>query len=98
MADEEDVGGFLSIHAPGAYFGLAVAWMLGEPEDQTNAEGATVVSDLLGMLGSVVLFVYWPSCVYGGATDYPGHTSRCITNVYLSLFGSVLRTFILSGL
>ena len=49
-----DVGGSMVIHMFGAYFGLAVAFVLRKSElrDEENAkEGSTPTSDLFSMIG-----------------------------------------------
>ena len=62
----EDVGGTITIHMFGAYFGLAVSRALGEPKRrcQANAESG-LVSDVLCLIGTTFLWVYWPSFVGG---------------------------------
>ena len=71
-----DVGGSMVIHMFGAYFGLAVAFVLRKAElrDGDNPkEGSTVTSDLFSMIGRPlfvlfsnsllsVLFAVWIDC------------------------------------
>lgn len=57
-----DIGGAIFIHSFGAYFGLACSLMynkkaaLGHP-----ANGASYNSNLVAMIGTLFLFIYWPS-------------------------------------
>merc|ERR1719247_736075 len=59
-----DVGGSLVIHAFGAYFGLACSYVvskrraLDHPKNTSNR-----TSDLFAMVGTVFLWIYWPSFV-----------------------------------
>ena len=57
-----DIGGSMVIHAFGAYFGLAVAKIIVEDKhiDHDN-EGSTGTSDLFAMIGTVFLWMFWPS-------------------------------------
>lgn len=94
----EDVGGTMSIHLFGAYFGIGAAWLLGAPGDVgANAEGADQKTDVLALIGTTVLFVYWPSFVGAEVTHDEDASMRCVVNTYLALCGSVLATFVLSG-
>ena len=72
-----DVGGSIVIHTFGAYFGLAVAWMC-TPSDIAAREAdnaCTPVSDLFSMIGTVFLWMYWPS--FNAAIALPGATQVC---------------------
>jgi ammonium transporter Rh len=50
-----DAGGSMVIHCFGAYFGLAVAFMLKRPEDtdNNNKEGSVYHSDIFAMIGEL---------------------------------------------
>ncbi len=57
------MGGSITIHAFGAYYGLASALVLapiaagaGHPKN-----GASYVSDMTAMIGTIFLFIFWPS-------------------------------------
>jgi len=60
-----DAGGSISIHTFGAFFGLAVSymttpkWMTRLGWDTDNRAGYH--SDFFSMLGTIFLFLYWPS-------------------------------------
>lgn len=95
-----DVGGSITVHAFGAYFGLAVSLMLRSSKDQNDAgqnESSNYTSDIFAMIGTLFLWVYWPSfnsvlAVGAGAPE------RAILNTYLSLAGATVTTFVLSTL
>jgi len=55
-----DVGGSISIHVFGCYFGLAVSAMLGKPSS-TKDNKSMYHSDLFSMIGTLFLWLYWPS-------------------------------------
>ena len=45
----------------GAYFGLAVAKMLNHRDLENENESSTYNSDLFSMIGTIFLWIYWPS-------------------------------------
>jgi ammonia channel protein AmtB len=61
-----DMGGSITIHAFGAYYGLAASLMLSNgrqaPGAYTSANiknSATYTSDLFSMIGTIFLWMYW---------------------------------------
>lgn len=95
--ETEDVGGTLTIHMFGAYFGLTVSKMLG-PEKTSSAfkADATSVSDILSLIGTTLLWVYWPSFVGATETGVADNERLCVTQTILALLGSTLATFFVS--
>lgn len=93
----EDVGGTMTIHMFGAYFGLAVSKLLG-PEKASSASkaDATAVSDVLSLIGTTLLWVYWPSFVGATETASPDNERLCVLQTILALLGSTLATFVVS--
>ena len=93
----EDVGGSMTIHCFGAYFGLAVSYALGPPQERsiknTHPNGT---SDLTTMIGTTLLWVYWPSFVGATETGVPAYEQLCVLHTILALLGSTLATFYLS--
>lgn len=99
-ADEiggSDMGGSVVLHLFGAVFGLGVSWSLGVPtEEKTKHNASSYTSDLYAMVGTLFLWMFWPS--FNGAL---GDTSnfdrqRSILNTVLSLCGSCMSAFVLS--
>jgi len=93
-----DVGGAMFIHTFGAYFGLACSLMsrnreVGKSEEK---EESRYTSDIFSMVGTVLLWVYWPSFNAVLATGDGFH--RAIVNTYISLIASTMATFIVSSL
>jgi ammonium transporter Rh len=90
-----DAGGTIIIHMFGAYFGLAVAWMIGRPVDTAPGEPSTV-SDVFSLIGTTFLWVYWPSFVAGAIPSGTVESELALTQTVLSLLGSTVVTFALS--
>lgn len=92
-----DVGGSMFIHAFGAYFGLGVAWVLQRKANEDNAkEGSTKTSDLFSMIGTVFLWMFWPS--FNGALVEEDSRHRAVINTYFSLAACCITTFAISAL
>jgi ammonium transporter Rh len=91
----EDVGGTIVIHMFGAYFGLAASAALGPPKDDGAARNASPnrVSDVLAMLGTTVLWVFWPSFVGATETANDETEMRCLINTIMALLGSTVSAF-----
>ena len=53
-------------------------------------------SDLLSLLGTVILWVFWPSFNALLASGAARH--RAVINTYLSLMSSTVTTFVVSGI
>lgn len=85
----------------GAYFGLAVSYMLYDKEltsvEAEQREKSVYHSDLFSMIGTLFLFCFWPSFNAGvaGAGD---SRLRAVVNTYISIASSVLLTYICSSL
>lgn len=98
MISAEDVGGSLTIHMFGAYFGLAVSKALG-PQRNSSASNAdaTPTSDVLAMIGTTLLWVYWPSFVGATETGDAANESFCVIHTILALLGSTIASFYMSA-
>jgi len=91
-----DLGGSMVIHAFGAYFGLAVALVIGRPTQRGHElNGANRMSDLFAMIGTIFLWMLWPSfnavLAPEGAIQH-----RAIVNTILSLCAACMVSFGLS--
>ncbi|MCP4365499.1 MAG: ammonium transporter [Planctomycetes bacterium] len=89
-----DTGGSILIHAFGALFGLGVVMtMTSEQEFGTDIE-SDATSDQFSMLGSMVLWLFWPSFCSGlVAPELVPHTA---VNVVLALCGATIATYFAS--
>ncbi|KAM6464189.1 ammonium transporter Rh type A [Liasis olivaceus] len=92
-----DIGASMTIHAFGAYFGLAVARILYRPGLKNGHlnEGSVYHSDIFAMIGTLFLWLFWPS--FNSAIAKPGEDQqRAIMNTYFSLAACTLTTFAFS--
>uniref|UniRef100_A0A4W5P5S5 Ammonium transporter Rh type A n=1 Tax=Hucho hucho TaxID=62062 RepID=A0A4W5P5S5_9TELE len=99
ILEANDVGASMIIHAFGAYFGLAVARMLYRPALRNDHEndGSVYHSDLFAMIGTVFLWMFWPS--FNSAIAAPGTDQlMAVTNTYFSLAACVLSAYAVSSL
>lgn len=92
-----DVGESMYIHAFGAYFGLAVARVLhNDHASEAKSEGSVYHSDIFSMIGTVFLWIFWPS--FNGGAASGDEQQRAIINTYLSLAACTVFTFAFSQL
>ena len=89
-----DTGGSIVIHAFGAIFGLAVAATMTTKREYATAIECDDTSDRYSLLGSMVLWVFWPS--FCAALVAPVDVPRTAVNVILALCGSTLATYFAS--
>ena len=83
------------VHVFGAYFGLAVAKVLqGKKEIESTKESSHYHSDLFSMIGTLFLWLYWPS--FNSATAKEEGQLRAIVNTYLAISASCVTTYIIS--
>ena len=99
-----DIGGSMVIHTFGAYFGLAVSWILSprdiEEREDARENKAVYHADMFAMIGTIFLWCYWPSfnAAFAGLTGDTHGQNRAIVNTTLSLTGSVMSSFAVSAL
>lgn len=89
-----DTGGSIVIHAFGAIFGLGVALTMTTKKEFEKPIETDSTSDRYSMLGSMVLWVFWPS--FCAALVTPEQMPHTVVNVILALCGSTLATYIFS--
>jgi len=93
-----DAGDTIFVHTFGAYFGLACSRVLYDKNvEKSKNEGSGYTSDLFSMIGTIFLWMFWPS--FNSATAIPGDAQqRAILNTYFSLCACVLSAFAMSAL
>ena len=89
-----DTGGSIVIHAFGAIFGLAVAASMTTRKEYDTPIECDDTSDRYSLLGSMVLWVFWPS--FCAALVAPEDVPRTAVNVILALCGSTIATYFAS--
>lgn len=89
-----DMGGTYIDHMFGAYFGLTIAWILGKPKTEPSMG---TVPDVFSLIGTVFLWIYWPSFVAGAAVADSDQQGRALVNTILALSSSTVCTFWLSS-
>ncbi|MFH1004280.1 MAG: ammonium transporter [Bacteroidota bacterium] len=91
-----DTGGSIVIHAFGALFGIAAAISLTTKKDMETPIESDATTDKYSILGSMVLWVFWPSfCAALVPIDAIPHT---VVNVFIALCGSTIATYFASML
>lgn len=93
-----DAGDSMYVHAFGAYFGLAISFVLGmkDKPKEHHLEGASYQSDIFAMIGTVFLWLFWPS--FNSASLEGDDQQRAIINTLLSISGSCVIAFATSAL
>ncbi|XP_012387648.1 ammonium transporter Rh type A [Orcinus orca] len=94
-----DIGASMTIHAFGAYFGLAVAGILyrSSLKEGHRNEESVYHSDLFAMIGTLFLWVFWPS-FNSAIADAGKNQYLAIVNTYFSLAACVVTAYACSSL
>ncbi|XP_029436656.1 ammonium transporter Rh type B [Rhinatrema bivittatum] len=95
----KDAGGSMTIHTFGAYFGLMVSRVLyrSQLDKSRHKEGSVYHSDLFAMIGTIYLWMFWPS-FNSAITAHGDDQHRTVLNTYYSLAACTLATFAMSAL
>jgi ammonium transporter Rh len=91
-----DAAGSIVIHAFGAYFGLGLAVALAARKSPQPTVESDETSDRFSMLGSMVLWVFWPS--FCSAVVPAEQMPRAAINTVVALSGATLSTYLVSCL
>ncbi|HMU63610.1 MAG: ammonium transporter [Nitrosomonas sp.] len=90
----QDSAGSIVIHAFGAYFGLAMSLVLTTAQQREEPIVSDATSDRFAMLGSMVLWLFWPS--FATAIVPFEDMPQTVVNTLLALSGATLATYFLS--
>lgn len=93
-----DLGGSMVVHAFGAYFGMGLSKAISKKRQREHDnDGSAYHTDMFSMIGTVFLWVYWPSfnAAFTVTTDA---RHRAIVNTVLALAASTVTTFLASQL
>lgn len=91
-----DAAGSIVIHAFGAYFGLGLAFTHSRGQAKAATADSDETSDRFSMLGSMVLWMFWPS--FCSAVVPSEQLPRTAINTVLALSGATLGTYLFSTL
>jgi len=91
-----DAGGSVVIHAFGAYFGMGLTLVLSSAKHREIPIESDATSDRFSMLGSMVLWIFWPS--FCSAIVPEAQFAQTVINVVLALCGATLATYIVGVL
>jgi len=90
-----DMGGSMFVHTFGAYYGVAATWFFrpNAAKKSLNCQ-ESYYSDITAMIGSIFLWMYWPS--FNGALGEGATQHRTMINTVLAISGSVIGTVCVS--
>ncbi|XP_022685920.1 ammonium transporter Rh type A-like isoform X1 [Varroa jacobsoni] len=92
-----DVGGSMFLHTFGAYFGLALTFVLYRKDAKISTkEESSRTSDIFAMIGTLFLWMHYPS--FNAISVEGDARHRAVLNTYMALCGSCVTTFALSSL
>ena len=87
----DDVGGAITIHMFGAFYGIVATYFF-QPkkgiEDKFQQGKGDHKSNLIAMIGTLFLFLYWPS--FNAVLAQGMARQRALVNTFLSISGSTL--------
>jgi ammonium transporter Rh len=90
----QDTAGSVIIHAFGAYFGLGLSFAVTTARQRSQPIESDATSDRFAMLGSMVLWLFWPS--FATAIVPFEEMPQTVVNTVLALCGATLSTYFLS--
>jgi len=94
----QDCGGTIIIHVFGAYFGLACSKVIGDRGEEYTLNASNYVSDIFSLVGTVFLWLFWPSFVAGALPPNSEAQTAALINTVLALLSSSVVTFALAPL
>lgn len=90
-----DCGGSMIVHAFGAYFGLAASLAMSKGKGKNFADhplnGSSKTSDMFAMIGTLFLWIFWPS--FTGVLAEDEQKYRVVVNTFLALATSCAASF-----
>lgn len=92
----QDTGGSVVIHAFGAYFGLGLVATTAKKFENGPSCESDSVSNQFSLLGSLMLWVFWPS--FTSAVASPERVVLTAINTVFALAGATIATYIFTKL
>lgn len=92
-----DVGDTIFLHMFAAFFGMGASRALHTINIDSSIMTTTKTSNAFSLLGTLFLWVFWPSFMASGAlSGLP--QQRAMMNTYSSILASVIATFAVSAM
>eukprot|EP01064_Diplonema_japonicum_P016016 TRINITY_DN24057_c0_g1_i1.p1 TRINITY_DN24057_c0_g1~~TRINITY_DN24057_c0_g1_i1.p1 ORF type:complete len:473 (+),score=163.37 TRINITY_DN24057_c0_g1_i1:43-1461(+) len=96
-----DMGGSMYVHMFGAFFGIGASYTFMSAKtvaekDKRGLAGSTRTTDTIAMVGTLFLWMFWPS--FNGALAVGAARNRVIINTVLSIAASCTSAFLFSYL
>jgi len=89
-----DAGGSMVIHTFGAFFGLALSLQMGVPAQHEQTHNTSrYTSDIFAMIGTLFLWMYWPSFNAAMVPDDGFRQERAVVNTVFSIVASCASAF-----
>lgn len=88
----------MTIHSFGAYYGLTISMILSYKTKPLSKPESNYISNIIAMVGTLFLWLFWPSFNFGAFSQTPYEQSQIVANTLLSLTGSCVATLVFSGL
>ena len=89
-----DPAGSIGIHMFGAFFGIGLTLAVWSLKHRKKSVESDYTSDRFSMIGSMVLWIFWPS--FCSAIVAPAEITKTAINTILALCGATLCTFFMS--
>eukprot|EP01136_Pigoraptor_vietnamica_P029619 Opistho-1_new@87923 len=87
-----DIGGSLTIHTFGAYYGLTVSMLTADRATRGHKDNrSSYHGDIFAMIGTLFLWMYWPS--FNGALATGPQQHRVVVNTVISLCACCVVAF-----
>ena len=103
MLGAVDMGGSIFVHTFGAYFGLALSRTISKSKFNEDGSvkshpknGSNYNSDTFAMVGTIFLWMYWPS--FNGALAQESQQHRVVINTVLALSACCVSAFLADAL
>ena len=90
-----DSAGSIIIHTFGAYFGIGLTMAITKKNQRDIVIESDETSDRFSMLGSMILWIFWPS--FCSAIVPEADFEKTVVNTVLALCGATIITYLLSN-
>lgn len=88
----------MTIFAFGSFSGITASLVLGTVIKPTSKPASSYYSNLLSIIGTLFLWMFWPSFNFATSTSTAWTKTQIVVNTILSLAGSCIATFTTSAI